>query len=67
VWAGGCALYRRDRCYVEDAQYQLAYNLFIESGSLDVVRLQLEDLQWSRCKVNEIVYRLTKEFEIVAE
>lgn len=61
-----CALYRNDRCYVEDEQYQIAYNLFLESGSLDLVERQLEAYEWRRCKVNETLYRLQKEFEVVS-
>lgn len=61
-----CALYRDDRCYVEDEQYQIAYNLFLESGSIDLVERQLRDYQWRRCKINESLYRLRKEFEVVS-
>ncbi len=60
-----CALYRNDRCYVEDDQYRIAYNLFIESGSLDLVQRELKDFEWRRCAINEAVYRLEKEFEVV--
>ena len=57
-----CALYRNDRCYVDDLQYKVAYNLFVESGSLRLVMEDLEKFQWSRCKINEVAYRLEKEF-----
>lgn len=60
----GCALYRNDKCYVEDRDYRLAKELFIESGSLDAVRKQMELMEWSTCEKNEVVYRLSKEFEV---
>lgn len=59
-----CALYRNDKCYVEDQDYRLAKELFIESGSLDAVRKQMELMEWSTCEKNEVVYRLSKEFEV---
>lgn len=65
--AGGCALYRNDHCYVTPDKYTLARNLFIETGSLDLVERRLHDLQWQRCEVNEAIYRLRKEFEVLPE
>jgi hypothetical protein len=62
--AGSCALYQKDRCYLEDEEYALARELFIESGSLELTQLRLEDFDWRRCAVNEAVYRLMKEFEV---
>ncbi|MBI1784168.1 hypothetical protein HYR69_03410 [Candidatus Sumerlaeota bacterium] len=60
-----CALYRNDRCYVEDEDYAVAHKLFVESGSLDLVQRQLREFKWRRCEINETIYRLTKEFEVV--
>jgi len=61
-----CALFREDRCYVDDDQYGLAHDLFVQTGSLDIVEKQLNEFDWRRCKVNEVIYRLRKEFEVVA-
>lgn len=61
-----CALYRNDQCYVEDWRYKIAHDFYIESGSLDVVKERLHDFQWRRCEINECVYRLEKEFEVVS-
>ena len=61
-----CRLFTEDRCYIDNLQYAVAYNLFTESGSLDLVERRLNELQWRRCKVNEALYRLRKEFEVVA-
>ncbi len=63
----GCALYRNDKCYVPAEQYQLARDMFIQSGSLDLVERRLQDLEWQRCKVNETMYRLQKEFDVQPE
>ncbi len=60
-----CALYREDRCLVEEAQYKIAHQLYVESESLDLVERQLKEMGWPRCKVNEAKYRLKKEFEVV--
>lgn len=60
----GCAIYRNDRCIVPEAHYEVARAMFLETGSLDVVRSRLVEMQWRRCRVNETVYRLEKEFQI---
>lgn len=65
--APGCAGLRTERCYVEDDQYSIAYNMFVESGSLDLVEQQLSDFQWRRCVINEVIYRLTHEFEVISD
>lgn len=65
--SSGCALYRNDRCFVEDWQYEIAHNLYTESGSLDIVTRLMQTYEWRRCQINEIVYRLRKEFEVVSE
>lgn len=60
-----CSLYRNDRCYIEDENFALAENLFLESGSIDLVERQLKGLEWRRCEINETLYRLSKQFEVV--
>lgn len=60
-----CSLYRNDRCFVEDDMFEIAENLFIESGSLDLVERQLVELEWRRCEINETLYRISKQFEVV--
>ena len=65
--ASSCALYRSDRCIVDDWQYEIAHDMFVETGSLAVVQSRLRDYQWKRCEINECVYRLEKEFEVVSE
>jgi hypothetical protein len=63
----GCSLYRNDRCYIPDDQYAKAREMFIQSGSLDLVERQLTDMEWRRCRINEAIYRLQKEFEVLPE
>lgn len=63
----GCALYRDDRCYLPADEYYIARDLFIQTGSLELVRLTLRDYQWQTCKLNEALYRLQKEFEVLPE
>ena len=62
-----CSLYRNDRCYVPEDQYELARDVYVETGSLDLVEQRLIDSQWKRCKINEVVYRLNKEFSVLPE
>ncbi len=62
-----CAIYTKDKCYLEDSKYQIVSKLFLESGSLDLVERQLVDYEWRRCEINEALYRLTKEFEVVPQ
>jgi hypothetical protein len=63
----GCSLYRNDRCWVPEEQYLIARELFVQTGSLDLVRQRLEEYEWRRCRINETIYRLGKEFEVLPE
>lgn len=63
----GCALYRNDRAWLSDDQYALVRGLYIQSGSLDLVQRELVDMEWRRGSINEAVYRLQKEFEVLPE
>lgn len=65
--AGGCSLYRNDRCWMNKEQYLIARDLFIQTGSFDIVEQELARYEWRRCKINEALYRLEKEFEILPE
>ena len=61
-----CELYQTDRCFVDEQVYEIAYGLFMESGSLDIVERRLTFYEWQRCEINEVIYRLEKEFEVPA-
>lgn len=63
----GCSLYRNDHCFVPDEKYSQARDLYIRTGSLELVERTLVDLQWQSCMVRETVYRLQKEFEVLPE
>lgn len=63
----GCSIYRNDRCYVDDARYDLMRQIFIQSGAVDMVKREMERLQWARCEKNEVLYRISKEFEVPGE
>jgi hypothetical protein len=63
----GCALYRNDRTYVPDEQYSYARDVFMQTGSLDLTERRLNDLAWERPKINEAMYRIRKEFEVLPE
>ncbi|MCE5231584.1 hypothetical protein LLG95_18555 [bacterium] len=63
----GCSLYRNDHCWVSDEQYAVAREIFVQTGSLDLVKQRLVALQWQRCAQNEAIYRLQKEFEVLPE
>ena len=62
-----CSIYRNDRCWVPPTQYNLAREVFVETGSLDLVERRLVESKWRRCRINETLYRLEKEFEVHAE
>ena len=65
--AAGCSIYRNDRCYVDDTRYGAMRQVFMQTGSVELVRQQMEDLQWARCEKNEVLYRISKEFEVPSE
>lgn len=66
--AVGCSLYANDRAFLSDAQYGVARQMYLQTGSLDLVKRQLlQDMEWRRSAVNEAVYRLQKEFEVLPE
>lgn len=63
--AASCTTYREDRCYLEDPEYDFARALFLRTGSIDVTHRYLETNEWMRCQINEAIYRLSKEFEVI--
>jgi hypothetical protein len=63
----GCAFNSTDHCWVPDDQYHNARDLYIQTGSLEIVKRRMEEMQWRICRRNEVVYRLKKEFEVLPE
>ncbi len=63
----GCTLYSSDHCWVPEDQYLDARTLYIQTGSLEIVKRRMEEMQWRICRRNEVVYRLQREFEVLPE
>ncbi len=63
----GCSIYRNDRCYVDNLRYSAMRQTFMQTGSVELVRQQMERLQWARCEKNEVLYRISKEFEVPSD
>lgn len=58
---GGCALWRRDRCYLHQSRYDSMKALFEETGSYQRVAQAMKDEGWARCEVNTLRYSLRKD------
>jgi hypothetical protein len=71
IAACGCQsfrnLYQNDRCFLSEERYSVARELFVETGSLDIVRQRLIALEWMKAEQNEALYRLGKEFQVSPE
>lgn len=65
--ATACSIYRNDKCWVDDTRYASMRDVFVQTGSMDLVRSQMDALEWARCEKNEVAYRLSQEFEIPEE
>lgn len=59
--AGGCALWRRDRCYLHQWRYDSMKAVFEETGSYQRVAQAMADEGWARCEVNTFRYSLRKD------
>jgi len=71
VWGflllSGCAL-KGDRCWVDDYRYNKAKEIYEKTQTLDLVRYYLENQHdWRLCEINEVLYRLTKEYHLDRE
>ena len=64
VCLAGCSLYRDDRQYIWDSEYQKVRDLYDRCGSIQVVEQVLHDRQWTRGQVNEVRYRLMKDYSL---
>jgi len=60
----GCSLYRNDREYVWDSEYQKVRDLYDKCGSIEVVKQILRENQWTRGQINEVLYRLSKDYSL---
>jgi len=63
----GCSLYRNDRAWVSPEKYEQAHRFYVRTGSIDLTERHLHDLRWTTGEINETIYRLGKEFEVLPE
>ena len=63
----GCSLYRIDRQFVWDSEYEGVRDLYDECGSVAVIEKVLRDMQWTRGQINEVRYRLAKDYSFDAD
>ena len=54
ILTAGCALYRNDRAWVSDEQYALARQMYLQTGSLDLVQRRLADGLRGKCRLGRI-------------
>jgi hypothetical protein len=60
----GCSLYRNDRQYIWDSEYQVIRDLYDNCGSVAVVEQVLRDKRWTRAQINEVRYRLAQDYSL---
>ena len=63
----GCTLYSSDHCWVPEDQYLDARTLYIQTGSLEIVKRRMEEMQWRICRRNEVGYRVKRELDVLPE
>jgi len=67
ILLSGCAV-KDDRCWVDDYRYNKAKEIYEKTQTLDLVRYYLEDQHdWRLCEINEVLYRLKKEYHLDRE
>jgi len=60
----GCG-FRADRCWVDDYRYGSAKEIYEKTQTLELVKYYLENQHsWRRCEINEVLYRLKKEYHL---
>jgi len=60
----GCSLYRNDRQYIYDSEYEAIRKLYDKCGSVVIVEQILRDREWTRAQINEVRYRLAQDFSL---
>ncbi|MBN1514947.1 hypothetical protein JXA32_00105 [Candidatus Sumerlaeota bacterium] len=61
----GCRLDRENRVFLPPHKWDQVEGLYEETQNIDMVRRNLEDLQWPPAEINEAVYRLQKAYAVV--
>ena len=64
ICLAGCSLYRNDRQYIWDSEYQEIRDLYDACGSVTVVEKVLRDKRWTRAQINEVRYRLAQDYSL---
>jgi len=68
VVGAGCSVLKEDRCWVDDYQYLQAKKIYETTRNLDLVRRNLEGQHtWRNCEINEVIYRIKKEYHLEDE
>lgn len=62
VVLAGCSLYRNDRRYIWDSEYQKVRDLYDQCASVAVVEQVLREHKWTRGQINEVRYRLSQDY-----
>lgn len=62
VFLAGCSLYRNDRQYIWDSEYDKVRSLYDQCGSIMVVEQILRERQWTQGQINEVRYRLNQDY-----
>ena len=62
--SSGCAWYISGRCWVDETRYVEAKRLYNRTGSIALTHSMLKDEGWRRCEINEVIYRLKKEYNL---
>jgi hypothetical protein len=58
---GGCAWYKRDKCYLPAGRYYAMKTLFEETGSMQRVEQAMKQEGWANCERNQFRYWLAKD------
>lgn len=64
IFLTSCSWLKYEKCWIDDKRYVEVKKLYDKTGSLEMVRQTLKDEYWSRCEINEAIYRLKKELHL---
>ena len=62
-----CAVDRKKRAFLPRYKYEQVQELYRDTESIDIVRRILEENQWYEAEINEALYRLRQENEVIEE
>jgi hypothetical protein len=64
VALAGCSLYRNDRAYIWDSEYQKIRDVYDQCGSVAVVEEIMREHEWTQAQINEVRYRLAQDYSL---